>query len=525
MCFACGKRLNAAPAPKKEEPPAAESSPVGAKTTFGMMSPIAKPAAPAQPAKPAAAPAAKAWGMPKPQAKPAQAAPEPAPAPEPVPARTMFGVGMAVQPAMKSAPAPVKPPAPEPEPEPMPVPPKTMFGVGVAAPAAPSAPVEMPPAAPPVARMEPRYEPAAPPQVIPMEPIAQPRQPTPAFTPAALAETIPAPEPSKAELAVPNGDSLASSQERDILGDDSDLPRTPPQLSGEEALQMPAVPSNPAQLLFYFLKVLGARVSFLREARKLEDESKQWQQRVDYLLATIGLRSQNTPLPEAAQQQAQISALSAKITGLVQQQQTTMGEKGQRSKAFEEREIELNRDIVDKEGAYTSLNSQLKDIEAVRRDLQNKLKQQPPPPIEVANEFTKTDAPYHNLKTQTEAAKTTLQDARAKYASIVKEKKQMLKDTETQMKASNTEIQVHREELKKLLIAVGQAALLQSAPAAQMSKAEIQAVNEGIAVRQTTAQQYRAQLTAIDKAKFNQGAGAFAGVLVVVLIVLFLLKP
>ena len=286
---------------------------------------------------------------------------------------------------------------------------------------------------------------------------------------------------------------------------------------------MPQAPASPAQVLFYFLKVLGARVDLLREARKLEAEVAQWQERVGYLLATIGLRAQHSSIAEAALQ-AQISALSGRVSGLVEQQQTTMGERGQRLKAFEEREIELNRDIVDKEGAYTLLNSQLKDVEAARREIQNKLKQQPQS-IEFANELANTNNPFNDLKTRTETAKKELQDARAKYTSTTKEKKQMLKDVETQMKASNAEIEALRDELKKLLLQVGQAALLQSAPIAAPYKAEIEAVNSAISIRQGAAQQYRALITEVNQPKFLQGAGAFGGVLVAVMIVLFLLKP
>jgi hypothetical protein len=502
MCVACGMRLSAAPAPKAEAP--AEPSPVGAKTTFGMMSPIAKPAKPAAAPAP---PAKSAWSMPKPQSKsqPIQA-PAAEPALEAVPAKTMFGVGMAVQPVMRSAPPEVSPPTPASEPAPMPVPPTTMFGVGVVAPVAPSVPVEMPPAVKP----------------------ASLEKPSPVHTPAAIAETIPAPAtpaPVQAMQApVSSSSHLVSSQERDVLGSDSDLPRTPSALTGVEELQMPTAPANPAQVLFYFLKVLGARVEFLREARRLEGEALQWQERVSYLLATIGLRAQSTPLPEVAQHQAQIGTLSGRVSGLVAQQQTAMGEKGQRLKAFEERESELNREIVDQEGAYTSLNGQLKTMEAVRREIQNKLKQQAQS-IEAANELANTNNPYNDLKTQTESAKRLLQEVRAKLASTSKEKKQMLKDVEAQMKASNAEIRALRDELKKSLVFVGQAALLQGAGVAQPFNAEVKAVNDGIALRQSAAQQHRAQLTAVNKQKFLQGAGAFAGVLAIVMVVLFLFRP
>jgi hypothetical protein len=513
MCFACGTRLSAAPAPKKAEEPT-EQPLVGAKTTFGMMSPVAKSAKSAAPvlstppAKPTAptsnaSPAKSAWSMPKSQSK---SQPLQAPADEPgleaVPPKTMFGVGMAVQPVIKSAPT-ASPPAPVSEPEPVPVPPKTVFGVGVVAPAAPSAPFEMPSVAP-AAYIEPAVRLSPPASVVP----------------AALAETMQAPESpplAKPAVALVNNTNLVSPQEREVLGADSSLPRTPPALAEDGSLQMPSAPSSPAQVLFYFLKVLGARVDFLREARRLEAELLQWQERVNYLLATIGLRAQHTPLPEVAQQQAQVSTLAGRVSGLVVQQQSTMGEKGQRLKAFEEREVELNREIVEKESAYTSLNSQLKEIEAARREIQNKLKQQPQS-IEAANDLANTNNPYNDLKIQTESAKKLLQEARAKFTATTQEKKQMLKDVETQMKAL-------RDELKKVLTSIGQAALLQSAEAAQSCKAEIEAVNIGIAARQNAAQQYRAQLTMVDKQKFLQGAGAFAGVFVVLMVVLFLFRP
>jgi hypothetical protein len=530
MCVACGMRLSAtaAPAPKAEEP-AAAPMPVPAKTTFGMMSPIAaKPAA----AKPAAQPAKSAWGMPKPASKSQpiptqQPSQETAPAAEPVPAKTMFGVGMAVQPAPKVT-SPSKPVlealAQNTTPAPEPVLPKTMFGVGVAAVSAPSAPSfepepqAMPPEEPYQAEPEPAPQP-----IQNMEPLVQrspeapkvtalQRSPAPDPGNIGLAETMPAPEAP----AVKSGAALASIQEKDFLGADVELPRTPAPVEGSDIV-MPDAPASPEKLLFYFFKVLGARVDLLVKARELEAETKLWQDRVGYLLATIGLRS-------ASASSDQIRTLQSKITELLTQQQTMMGERGARLKAFDEREHELNRDIADREGSYATLQLQLKDIEAVRKDLQNQMKQ-PMPPLELADKLTKTDGPFNNLKTQTEAARIALQDARAKYNATVKEKKQMLKDGEAQMKSTNAQLAALRDELKKQLQAAGQEALLQGAASAASCKGEIDAVNQGISARQAMSQKLRDQITAVNQSKFLQGAGAFGGVLLVIFVILYMIKP
>lgn len=560
VCPSCGTRFAAAPQPAQKAPEPAAPSPVGAKTTFGIASPIikpvaAKPAAPAAPkepvqaapepeppspvpaktafgfaspvARPQTAPPQKAaWGGAKPQAKPAapetpvldrlkeEAAPAPTPA---VPTKTAFGAGMAVQPVARVTPAPPSEPEPEPAPsEPGPVLPKTMFGVGVAAPIA---------TAPPFPAME-QPRPVPTPEPTP-QPVAHTPQPTPSssarteFGGAAVEKA-----PAKVAPAAASGPlEPPSSEERGLLGPDNDLPREPAAVPGFEG-QMPPAPANPVGLLGYFFGVLKARVAFITEARRLEAEIKRWQQRQDYLLSTLGLRALTAApsLPEVAQAQGQIVALQNQIKETSQKQQAAIGERGAKLKAFEEREATLGREVAEKEGAYNTLHDQFSQVDKARKALQKKASE-PLASEQIKAELAQTENTHFDLRSRSEQARQAMAAAKGQLDAVVKEKGQMLKDVSAQMKASEAQLSALRAELLKLTAPVGQAALLQGAPVAQPFRTEIDAINAGINARQEASQRYRAQLTQIDKPKFLQGAGAFGGVLVVLLIVLFLLRP